>query len=367
MLGHLGQALTGFIPLTFLLLEKIFETPHKKYFIILPFILFFQLLSSSQYSVYLSVAVFLYILTKINTLIKNFEIVKYFVVSILLFLLLSSWYIKGYIGKSRVRSIKENLHPHYRISEFEQVFEFIHYKHILFLSVMGILMIRKSRKIIPYVVIGGASILFMLGPVHPLAPYTFLYNYWPFIKSFRVPMRFSPFVSMSLALILSYFIFKISDKRIAIVFLFIILILTPLGIPKPINELPPYRIENTYLEKIATDDEEYSILNYPIRYNCMYNYYAFILRKPILGGCSSYLPEHFLHFLEGCDIDVSTGKFINLSNIMCLNRLKEYHTKYILYHDTTHPDFLYFESLFGENLELKDIVDHLGIYQIPYD
>jgi hypothetical protein len=126
--GHTHYILIHWIPLIFLLIEKCLHKKNVRYAVMLGLILALQVLSSLQYSVYLSFIIPAYIALKISLVDRRILGDKHFwrsmVVAVFIALTLSSFYtVKRLSMEGPVRTIQDNLNPYWRLNSLKLLFD----------------------------------------------------------------------------------------------------------------------------------------------------------------------------------------------------------------------------------------------------
>lgn len=226
--GHTNIWQIQWIPLIFLFLEKTIKYEKIKYSLYLGIALALQILSSSQYIVYLSFIIPLYLLLRIFIVDKKILINKKFYLNMFISLItafvLSSFYLVKRIGLSSViRTIEENMMWYWRLNNLNELLSFgenisIGPIHIIFLG-FGLFVLwmniknKDYRKYFIYLILFIFIIIAMFGPFSKFAPYYWLYKIWPFVKNFRVLRRLFPFVLMSSSILSSLFLLYLKDQN----------------------------------------------------------------------------------------------------------------------------------------------------------
>ncbi|PIY59835.1 hypothetical protein COY95_04980, partial [Candidatus Woesearchaeota archaeon CG_4_10_14_0_8_um_filter_47_5] len=207
--GHTNLMQFQWIPLIFLFVEKVLQEPSKKHALFLGVVGALQLLSSAQYTAYLSFILPLYL--GLRTLffdckcIKDTRVWKLFLLAAGIALLLSVFYlVPRMIIPSTIRTIEENLNPWWRLTSIKQLFwpydpNYLGSIHLLLMGLGSAMLVMQRGKsefarILPFALLTPFLILGMNGPSSPVMPYYLLYKYWPMINHFRVPARLFPFV-----------------------------------------------------------------------------------------------------------------------------------------------------------------------------
>lgn len=230
--GHVNQMQIQWIPLVFLYLEKTIHYKKIKYGILLGLAFGIQILSSDQYTVYLSFILPVYILlrvifTKRNIVTQGKYWLLYFTSLITAYLSSSFYLIKRLKIIPPIRSIQENLNKNFRMSFLNQLFEVernIYIGHFQFLLIiLGFFVIwsnfkkKKYRKYVPFFVLFIFLIFCMIGPTSFFAPYYWLYYLWPFFNNFGVVWRLFPFILMFSSILSSLIlIFMNKNKKFRI-------------------------------------------------------------------------------------------------------------------------------------------------------
>lgn len=212
--GHLNLIQMQYIPIIILLFLKLSQESrlNLRLTAITGFFYSLQLFSSTQYAIYLTVILLFCFLPLI--LFKNFKNIKIlfinFIFTSLTFLIISGYYIYkrlNYQG-TIIRSLEENLTPGFRLNS---LLNLVDPNHKAFVGVITIfyflisviylfLKIERNNKIWFWslILMFIFSLLFMFGPITNLSPYYILYRYFPLINKFRVPLRFFPFLLLSI-------------------------------------------------------------------------------------------------------------------------------------------------------------------------
>lgn len=226
--GHTNTISIQWIPLIFLLLEKILKCNKIKYVLFLAISFALQILSSSQYTVYLSFIIPLYLLLRgyfVNEKLffdKDIWFKLFF--SVIIALALSSFYlVKRFNYSYPIRSIEDNLVEFWRIHSIKLVFDSNSPFYIGFFSFLliltGIYIVfsrwedKNYKTYIPFAMLLLITFACMMGPFSYFAPYYWLYKIWPFIHHFRTPSRLFPLFSMSYSILASLFLLKIKKSK----------------------------------------------------------------------------------------------------------------------------------------------------------
>ncbi len=225
--GHTNIMQIQWIPLIFLLFEKMLKSDKIRYPIFFSITLMLQLVSSSQYTIYLTFILPMYAIIRISLLDKKIfwrkESWRKINISLIASILLSSYYLMKRIDIDyHIRSIEDNLTPGWRLTSIND-FSLIYttgYSALFFISlfIIGAVIIILSikdheyKKYTAHIIIAAFVGVCLFGPFAAYAPYTLLYKYWPLVKYFRVPARMAPFFLMSTAIISSISILSLKKK-----------------------------------------------------------------------------------------------------------------------------------------------------------
>jgi len=221
IIGHGVLFQLQWLPLFFLFLEKLMSKPKLKNSLFLGLSLSLIILSSPYYTVYLTIIAPVYCFSRNVKFFKNRRLMLLILIAIVISLLLSSFYIFDRLNSpSTIRTIEDNLNPAWRLDSFWELISpryssFFVGQIPLLLACCGIYytLIKKDKRMVPFVLILFVSLILSIGPVNNFAPYTVLYKIWPFINKFRTPYRIFPFALMSIALLITFF-FKEFTKNI---------------------------------------------------------------------------------------------------------------------------------------------------------
>jgi hypothetical protein len=365
IIGHPDLVQLAWIPLIFLYLKKSIKNPQLRYGILLGFFGALQFLSSQQYTIYLTTILPLYLILTDYKIFKNKKFIKLCLFSISLFLIFTSWYMIFFIGKYYPRTIEENLK--YSIN-FNNILDFWH-PVLLLPSFIGIALVfkQKLKKIYPFFIIGIFTLFCSFGPFSNFAPYTILFNYWPFYDAFRTPFYMFNFmmifICISVGLFFSY-IYKKSKISTYFLFLFFIFILYFSRPEAYFYDFISYKdIKNEKIilyETISSHPEDFSIVEYPN--SCSSILDIIFHKKNLIGGCATTPPETFQSFLNACGTEI-----LNVSNENCYYFIKSFNIKYVIYNSEKYKnwDVLYEQSLKdSEFLKLEKQYKNSYIFRI---
>lgn len=241
--GHLNLIQLQYLPLIFLFIVKLIKNNYFdfKSSAILGILLSLQSFSSAQYSVYLLVIIifcffpFLVYYYYKNKIIYRKNLLLNFLIVILLFILLSGYYINKRLvfHKEITRSLEENLRYGWHVNN---IFDFINPSKKVYIGPLSIFYLiiclfyfifKKSKQkkyFFPFILMFFISLISMFGPISKNSFYYFLYKYFPLIDKFRVPLRFFPFLLLSIVVIYAYFLKNIlKEQKILTKFLFLLM------------------------------------------------------------------------------------------------------------------------------------------------
>ena len=240
MWGHTNILQIQWIPLIFLFLEKTLKKPKEfKYSIFLGVCLSLQVISSVQYTVYISVVIPFYILLRTYFVNRKTFVNKYFwinmFVSTILAIAFSSFYlIKRLNMHSVIRTIEENLELNWRMQSLKSLFDVNSHMYLGIIQVVLILLgisitiwyikNKRYRIYIPFAILFIFFTLCMFGPASYFLPYYWLYKFWPFINHFRTPVRLFPFVLICSSILSSLFLLSMQKVNALKKYKFYILI-----------------------------------------------------------------------------------------------------------------------------------------------
>lgn len=209
--GHSNTMQIEWIPLIFLLVEKISRTGQLKYSIWLGVAIALQVFSGSQNTVYLTFIIPFYLtLTHVFNGKISKEVFKKMGSSVILALAITGYYdYRKITTPSIVRTVEENMNIAWRLNSLQELVNindhlFIGLVQFALLVVAVYLIIRKYKEYkqyAPFVIIFLFVLLCMFGPFSIFAPYYWLYKFWPLVNSFRVPFRMFPFMLLALSVL----------------------------------------------------------------------------------------------------------------------------------------------------------------------
>lgn len=241
--GHVNLVQIQYLPLILYFVEKNLVEKGVKNVIFLALSIFLQILSSSQYSLYLSVILILYVFSKLVFAhfykLKGDYHLKHVIIAIVLALIISLLYLNfRFQFRYDLRSANDNLTSYFKITNFTELLDISKNTYLgiqtFILFIFGIIYIfykkNKSKLIVyfPYLLIILICPILMLGPYSNKSLYFYFYRYYPLFNYFRVPVRFFPFLYLSTIICaISPFIFlknKLSLNVFKILYSLIILL-----------------------------------------------------------------------------------------------------------------------------------------------
>lgn len=263
--GHTNQWQIQWIPLILFGVEKIRSSASFRYTGLLGVALALQVLSSVQYSVYLTFLLPLYVLLRfwndfrvrfrmdrVRTVfadgllsVKDRQnsirlfLVKFGVAVLLAVILTSPYLFARYsmVEATPTRSLSTNSNINWVINDIFEVFWSrglpFHYTFRLTLLAFGISFLfsarhRRQVQLAPLLLLFFTGTALGLGPFNQWSPYTILYQYWPLIDYFRVPQRVFPFIALgsstlSASFLLSDSVTKSKRRKLLIIVLIVAL------------------------------------------------------------------------------------------------------------------------------------------------
>ena len=213
--GHIHLFQLQWIPLIFLLLERLIRNPRLLNSILLGIVFSIQLAVSEQITMYLTLILPVYLILRIMVcrkgIVTYYPFIKQFFFSIVISLVISIYYIINRIGVwTPTWSISRNLKIRHNLTS---IFELSNINSPLYLGILllfvsiGLIYYywRENRFIryIPFVVLIPVLILLMYGPSSVYLPYYWIYHYLPFYDKLRTPKRFFPILMMCFSIISS--------------------------------------------------------------------------------------------------------------------------------------------------------------------
>ncbi|MFH1511549.1 MAG: hypothetical protein ABIF10_07700 [Candidatus Woesearchaeota archaeon] len=220
--GHTNTMQIQWIPLIFLFLERTLKRAKTTDALLLGLSLALQIYSCSQYTVYLSFIIPVYLLLRIQVWVKHMRN-RHFWTNIALALVVAvvvsapylNLKLKYYADK---RTVQDNMVDYWRLSSLKQLFmpnEKIYLGYLqLILAMTGLAIAFKSAKYrngISFGILGLIVLFLMIGPASVLAPYYWLHKLWPFVDNFRVPRRLFPFLLICTSVLSAVAISKMRD------------------------------------------------------------------------------------------------------------------------------------------------------------
>ncbi len=240
MWGHANILQIQWIPLIFLFLERLLLSKKLKYSLYLGLVLAVQVISSLQFSVYLTFIIPLYLILRYiffdKKFVKEKDVWLNLFLSAILGLAFSSFYlIKRFNLTPQVRTIKENLIENRSVESLSVLFNPNSHVSIgwftVVLVLIGISLViwhfqkREYRKYGLFGILFVFFLLCLLGPVSVFVPYYWLYKLWPLVDYFRTPVRVYPFLSLCLSFLASLIFLTIKNKKLKWIILIIFLVI----------------------------------------------------------------------------------------------------------------------------------------------
>jgi len=215
--GHQHYTQVFLIPLIFLVSEKIFEKPDYRNAVYLGLSLGLLILSAAQYTLYMAILLPIYIFIRKPKIYRDKKIITTFLLSLIPCLLLSGYYIYLKLQyDSKIYTIEENIYfSLHSLTEFidpskEDCIGIVP----IILAIIAVVALFKQKKqiMIPLLTVIAVGTILMAGPFHYLAPYYFLYKFFPVFDHVRTPRRFTPFVFTAIAVLSAFGIDYICQK-----------------------------------------------------------------------------------------------------------------------------------------------------------
>ncbi|HYD03517.1 MAG TPA: hypothetical protein VEC16_04410 [Alphaproteobacteria bacterium] len=255
--GHSNTIQIQWIPLVFLLIEKILKNPTWKNGLALGIIGWLQVMSSSYNLIHLTVLVPIYLIFRHFTYakIKFKKIWKPFTLAAITAIILSLPYlIKRIQIESTLRTIEENSRDYWRLDSLTELININYHLYIgtvqlALTSIAAYLLFKykEYRNFISYALLAVFTIICMIGPIGWYMPYYWLYHIWPYFDRLRVPDRMFPFAIMSIALLASLALAHFTNNTywksrrwLAVLILMIFIIVTQILVSPWIGNLHVY-------------------------------------------------------------------------------------------------------------------------------
>ncbi|WP_152423242.1 hypothetical protein [Haloterrigena salina] len=212
MLGHTNQWQIQWIPLILFAVERLRTRTGGRTIALLAGAFGLQVLSSEQYTVYLSFVLPLYLAVRSLCGARRFRrrsFAKGFAAALIGGVILSSPYLvaRGRVatsGATTTYSIATNAFwgNVVELWNLPGVFfaadaplQFLFRLVLLFLGTVAFVTTtsRRQRQLLPFVVLFGVGLIMAWGPFSDWAPYAILYRHYPLLEYFRTPYRMLPF------------------------------------------------------------------------------------------------------------------------------------------------------------------------------
>lgn len=206
--GHANQSQIFLFPLVFLTAERLLDEPSAKRGALLGCALALCAHSSSQYAVFLSLLLPLYVVIRAPTSLRERRSLRALAVAAASALVLTSYYLATKVGVGTVtRSLWEN--QQYVVHSLAEFADPDAYAHIglvpLLLALAGVALASgpsERRRTLALAAVFVVSVVLTLGPMSPLHPYRWLYDWVPVFELMRTPVRFvapAQFAGLTLA------------------------------------------------------------------------------------------------------------------------------------------------------------------------
>ncbi|MBW2971153.1 hypothetical protein KY320_03260 [Candidatus Woesearchaeota archaeon] len=225
--GHSNTMQIQWIPLVFYFFERIIKDGRLKDGLFLGVAMAMQVFGSTYHVVHLSFMLPFYFIVRGSILgwkpAISMERIAALGASVISCILLSSFYLlKKLKSEAIIRTLSENLNPLWRLDYAGELFGIEAHLYIGLMQVLlfclGVIMIVKNFRQTEYKVFGVYGIigLFVLicliGPVSVIAPYYWLFRFWPFFDHLRVAFRMYPFFLMGVSVVASAVLVYMKSK-----------------------------------------------------------------------------------------------------------------------------------------------------------
>ena len=228
--GHTNIWQIGWIPFIFWSLEKFLQSPKTKNIFFFALAISLQILSSTQYTIYLSVIILLYLALRLIFYKKKFHFngkPKTIIMNGIIFFstiyMFSGYYIfKKLILIPPYRPIQE-IKPEWVLRSLSELIAPESFLYIgvipLLLALLGLYIVLKNfhseryKKFFPFFIVFVAVAILMMGPFSAFAPYYWLYVFWPGFTYVRVPFRFFPFALLGSSVTAPIFLLYMTEGR----------------------------------------------------------------------------------------------------------------------------------------------------------
>lgn len=345
--GQMNLVQLFYIPMIFLLTEKVFKHHNPKNIFILGVLLGLQFLESQEYFLYLMFFLPLYIICSFivrkDDLGPIEDLSSLFKMGIIIgvgFLLIAGWFLTYFIDVLRNDiGIERDLEEIKSEALFNDLSSLINLSNpiinpLLVLLSLATFFIKISRTkwLVPYFLIGMIGFVASLGPFSKYSPYYLLYSYFPFFIYFRTPYRLNIililFTSLSVGKV---FVLLKSSKSKSIIILMIIL-LSLYFKPDFFSGYIKYNKDLIQKYERLKSKEEISVVEYPIIENYWYSYNIMYHKNNLIGGSGSTEPKRYMEFKEVCGIFD-----LNLGDDNCRNLVKKYNVTYLIFNEILYP------------------------------
>jgi len=206
--GHANQSQIFLFPLVFLAVERLLDAPSAIRGALLGCALALCAHSSSQYAVFLSLLLPLYVGIRSPASLRDPASLRALLVAAASALALTSYYLATKLGGGTItRSLWEN--QQYVVHSLTEFVDPDAYAHVglvpLLLALAAVALARgptERRPVFALAAVFGVSALLALGPMSPLHPYRWLYDWVPVFELMRTPVRFvapAQFAGLTLA------------------------------------------------------------------------------------------------------------------------------------------------------------------------
>ncbi|WP_042662300.1 hypothetical protein [Haloferax sp. ATB1] len=234
VMGHTNQWQIQWIPLILFSVERMRVHAEAgfvgKSVVLLAVAFGIQVLSSMQYSAYLSFVLPLYVFLRLlygATGFRSALFWKGFGTATLLAAIATSPYLYARFrliqaGTTSQTTLQADSYVWYQvqnvIGEFFAADAQLQFIFRLLLVVGGVLTLytvsrQRFRQLAPFAFLFGICVLIAWGPFSPWAPYALFHTYWPLVGYFRVPYRILPFALLGSSTLAASVLFHLPERE----------------------------------------------------------------------------------------------------------------------------------------------------------
>lgn len=233
VMGHTNQWQIQWIPLILFGIERMRTDVETRFVgrtaVILGLAFSLQVLSSMQYSAYLSFILPLYLVLRTIYGAREFRSLlfwKGYGAATVLAVVVTAPYLYVRLrfvqtGATDVSTLQADMNEWYHvqnvIGEFFAADAQLQFFFRLLLVIGGFVTLltvsrQRFRQLIPFAFLFGIGVMISWGPFSPWAPYSLLHRYWPLIEYFRVPYRMLPFAILGSSTLTASLLLHLPDS-----------------------------------------------------------------------------------------------------------------------------------------------------------